>query len=178
MKLEVKSIKLMFLYRNLKFKSIEFYTNNKEYKEIVKILNIKDRRNRLEYIYDEAVKYINKYYSEDLCKFENGQCIVQRKNNGQDYNGCCKRCPLVTDKGCPSVNLPCKLIYCKTALKNIKKLKFSDILILKCLTLGQQMVLRSSFFHTREEILRNLNYGLIYSVFMSFKRCVFMNKKD
>lgn len=173
MKIEVKNTNLIFLYRNLKFKNIEFWTDNKEYKEIVKALNIKNKKNRLEYIYDEAIKYINKYYSEDLCKFENGQCVAQRKNGGKEINGCCKKCHLVTDKGCPSSNLPCKLIYCKTAIGNIKLLKLNDIPIIKCLTFNQRMVLSSSFFNTKEDILNDLNKGIIYSTLRSVKNSLF-----
>jgi len=32
------------------------------------------------------------------------------------------------------------------------------------------MVLRSSFFNTREEILKDLNYGLVYSLFRNIKK--------
>lgn len=163
MKLEVKNMKLIFLYRNIWFKKIVFYTDNKKYNDIVKVLNIKNRRDRIEYIYDEAVKYINKYYSDDLCQFKNGQCIAQRQNGGKDVNGCCKKCHLVTDNGCPSCNLACKLIYCKTALGNVKLLKLKDIPIIRCLSLTQRMILRSSFFNTREEVLKDLNYGLLYA---------------
>ena len=175
MKVEVKNTKLIFLYRILRLTGFKFYTNNKEYKEIVKALNIKDKRKRLEYIYDEAIRYVNKYYSDDLCKFENDQCIAQRKNGGNEINGCCKKCHLVTDNGCPSVNLPCKLIYCKTAIGNMNLLKLNDIPIIKCLTLGQRMVLSSSFFNTKEDILKDLNNGIIYSTFRSLKTSLFFN---
>ena len=177
MKIEVKNLNLLFIYRNLKFKNIFFVSKNKDYKEIVNALNLKNKKRRIEYIYDSAIEYINKYYVDDLCKFVNNQCVAQRKNNGKEINGCCKKCHLVTDKGCPSVNLSCKLIYCKTALGNVKELKFSDIPILKCLSYSQRLVLKSSFFNTKESILKDLYYGLIYSTFRSLKSSIFLNKK-
>lgn len=159
--MRIKSIKLIFIYRSILFKKIKFKTDNKDLKDIVKALNIKNKRDRIAYVYDEAVKVINKYYSKDLCQFKDGKCIAQRNND--NINGCCRLCHLVTDKGCPSVNLPCKLIYCKSALGNMRLLKFNDIKILKCLSLSQRLVLRSSFFMTREQIIDDMCHGILIS---------------
>lgn len=165
MKLEVNGTGLLFLYRSHLFAGVEFYTNNKKMKPIVKALNIKDKSKRIEYIYDEGIKYINKYYADDLCQFENGQCIAQRKDGAGHKNGCCRYCPIVTERGCPSSNLSCKLIYCKTALGNIKLLRLRNIPILKCLSITQRMILKASFYYTKEDILKDLNKGLVYSIF-------------
>jgi len=170
MKIEVKNTKLLFLYRIFLFKNLLFKTRKSELKTIVVALNMKKRKERIEYVYDEAIKYINAYYSDDLCKFENNQCIAQRNDGNGNISGCCRLCSLVTDKGCSSCNLACKLIYCKTALGNLKKLKLRDIPILRCFSIFQLMVLRSSFFNTREEILKDLNYGLVYSLFRNIKK--------
>ena len=164
MKIKLKSTKLLFLYRSFLFKKVRFVTGDKSLSKMVKALNIKTRKKRIEYVYDEAIKYINKYYSEDLCLFENNQCIVQRMTNSKNINGCCRGCHLVTDSGCVTDNLVCKLVYCKTALGNLKLLKFYQIPILKCLSLSQRLILRGSFFNTREEILNEMNYGLIYNI--------------
>lgn len=164
MKLEVKGTRLLFLYRSFLFRGVEFYSKNKKLKTVVNALNIKNRKERIEYIYDEGVNYINKYYSDDLCQFKDGQCIAQRKDGSGHKNGCCRYCRIVTENGCPSSNLSCKLIYCKTALGNIKLLRLRDIPILKCLSITQRMILKASFYYTREEILKDLNYGIIYSL--------------
>ena len=163
--MELKSTKLLFLYRSFLFKHIKFETKDNNLKTIVDALNIKKRKQRIEYVYDEAIKYINNYYSDDLCKFENNKCIVQRNSKKDIINGCCKLCPLVTDKGCPSSNLACKLIYCNTALGNLKLLKLRDIQILKCLSILQRLTLKGDFFLTKEEIIKDLYYGPIYSSF-------------
>ena len=102
--MKLKSTKLLFLYRSFLFRFVKFKTNNNNLKNIVHALNIKKRKTRIEYVYDEAIKYINKYYSDDLCRFKNNQCIAQRKGNKKGSFGCCRNCPLVTDKGCPSSN--------------------------------------------------------------------------
>ncbi len=156
----IKNTKLLWLYRSLIFNGVNFVTKNNDLKLIVEALNIKKRKERINFVYDEAIKYINKYYEKDLCKFENGMCIVQRNNGSNDKNGCCKRCKLVTDKGCSTTNMACKLIYCKTALKNFKSLKIREIEILKCFSPLQRIILKSCFFNTREEIINYLYYGL------------------
>ena len=163
--MKIKNTKLLFIYRHSIFKIFSFETDNKDLQNITKALNIKKRKDRIEYVYDEAIKYINNYYSEDLCKFKNGKCIVQRQNKKDGINGCCRYCHLVTEKGCPSANLACKLLYCKTALGNIKLLKLREIPILKCLSIWQRSILKGSFFETKEEVIKDLYYGPVYSAF-------------
>lgn len=63
--MEVKSTKLLFLYRSFLFRFVKFETKNNDLKNIVQALNIKTRKARIEFVYDEAIKYINKYYSKD-----------------------------------------------------------------------------------------------------------------
>lgn len=166
--IEVKSTRLLFLYRSIIFKCIKFRTNDSKLDNIVMALNIKNKRKRIEYVYDEAICFINGYYTDDLCQFKNNQCIVQRIENSDSINGCCKKCSLVTNKGCPSSNLPCKLIYCKTALGNTKLLKFRNIDILKCLSLEQRIILRGAFLERKEDIIKKMNYGFLYSNFKFF----------
>ena len=177
MEIVVKNTMLLFLYRSFCFKFVQFKTYNNNLINIVDALNIKNKKKRIEYVYDDAIKYINDYYYEDLCKFENGRCIVQRKNNNDNVNGCCRMCPLVTDRGCPSSNLVCKLVYCKTALGNFKLLKLYQIPILKCLSIRQRIILQASFFCTRDEIIKKLNYGIIYSSFIFLKKELCLNSK-
>lgn len=163
--IKIKDKKLLFIYRNPLFIFVKFKTDNKELKKIVHALNIKEKRKRYQYVYKEAIKEINKYYNSDLCNFKSGQCIVQRKSNSKKVNGCCRTCPLVTDKGCPSENISCKLIYCKEALKNLKILKLRDITILKVLPIIKRLILKSDFFITKEEILLDLNRSIFtYSI--------------
>ena len=171
MKINLKSTKLLFLYRSILFRRVKFKTDNNELRNVVNALNIKNKKNRIMYVYDEAIKYINNYYRDDLCQFIDGRCIIQRKTNSLHVNGCCYRCPIVTDKGCPSSNFACKLIYCKTAIGNMKSLNFNKVMILKCLGISQRLVILSDFFCTREEILEDANRGIFITIFKYiFKR--------
>lgn len=164
MKINLKNTRLLFLYRSILFRKVKFKTDNNELRNIVNALNIKNKKNRIMYVYDEAIKYINNYYKDDLCKFIDGKCIAQRLSNSNHIDGCCYRCPIVTDKGCPSSNFACKLIYCKTAIVNMKRLNFNKVKILKCLSINQRIVILTDFFSTREEILEDANKGLFRTV--------------
>ncbi len=160
--MELRSTKLLFLYKSFLFRKVFFTTKDKSLKKIVKGLNIKKRKKRIEYIYNEAIREINTYYFKDLCDFKNNQCIAQRLSGRSDINGCCiAGCPNFGDKGCITINLTCKLIYCKSALGNIKRLKFRNIKILKLLSLRQRIILKTDFFSSKEEIIKDLYYGLI-----------------
>ncbi len=173
----LKSTKLLFLYRTFLFKKITFKTEKKELNEVVKALNIKSKKDRITYIYNETIKALNTYYKDDLCQFKDGQCIVQRNNKKGKVNGCCRFCPLVTDKGCPSENVSCKLIYCKTSIKNIKLIKLNDIAITKCLSIPKRAILKGDFFITREEFIDDLCKGPIIYAFRTIKRDIKRNIK-
>ena len=150
-------------YKYYKFTSFNIINNinNQDIDIINKALNIKNKRKRIIYIYDELVKYLNEYYREDLCKFENDKCFVQRKNNNKF--GCCAECPLVkSGTGCPTSNVSCKLIYCKPALSNIKRIKLIEISISRCLSIIQRFILRFDVFSTREQIINDLYFGIIW----------------
>ena len=169
--MEIKSTKLLFLYRSILFKKISFTTDKKELKTIVNALNIKKQNERNKYVYEEAIRVLNKYYQKDLCQFIDGRCIVQRKDpTNTRVNGCCFRCPIVTDKGCPSENIACKLIYCKTSLKNFKLLKFNNIKILKCLPITKRFIILGDFFITKEEVIDDINHSIIVWLWRVFIR--------
>ena len=155
----------LFFYKYYHFTNFTIKNNIKsqELTIISNALNIKKRKERITYLYDEAIKYINNYYHEDLCQFVNDQCFVQRARKDNSKYGCCFDCKLVeSGKGCPSSNISCKLLYCKPALKNIKKLKIKDIELLRCFSIFQRLTLKIDFYSTREQMIKDLNYGIIY----------------
>jgi len=172
MKIEIKNTRLLFLYRSIFFKLnfIHFYTDDKNLKSIVEALNIKKRRKRIIYVYEDAIRFLNNYYKDDICDFKGNKCFVQRKIKSNWINGCCMMCPLVTDKGCPSSNITCKLIYCKEAKKKIKTLKVWDIKILKCLSPVQRFMILAATFSSKEEAINDAYYGPIYGMLRNFKR--------
>lgn len=170
--MEVKNIKLLFLYRSLLFKFVKFDTKESNLKQIVQALNIKKRKERIEFIYDEAIKVINNYYSDDLCKFIDNKCIAARKYKKDKINGCCRLCAHQNNKGCKVNNLSCKLFYYNAALDNIKELNINDIEILKCLNKRQRFILKSDYFSTREEVIKDLYYGIVIVTIRIYYRLI------
>ncbi len=179
----IEFLKKLFFYKYDKLTRFNIVNNigNEEIDKISKCLNIKSRRKRITYIYDEIINYLNEYYKEDLCKFENDKCFVQRMNNSKTKFGCCGDCNLVkSGMGCPTNNVSCKLLYCKPAIKNIKKIRLTDIPITRCLSVFQRFMLRFDFFSTREQVINHLYFGLIYWIISLVKkglRITFIRKK-
>ncbi len=80
------------LYRSLFYKNITFvYEENKyKIKEIIEALNIKNRKKRLNYIFDTACRQIDdNYQKENLCGFKNSICLNHQKLKKDYKNGCC-----------------------------------------------------------------------------------------
>lgn len=110
-------------------KKLEKYNN---YLEVIMLCNLKDRRERVSYIYD----YLCKYFDEDMkknnyCEFENGTCIANRLGYSvHEKDGCCyiiKKglCKYLTDKGCTNPNPSCKIYMC-AYLNKVKKVPNYD----------------------------------------------------
>ena len=157
-------LKKLFFYKYYHFTNFTIKNNIKsqELAIINNALNIKKKKERITYLYDETIKYINSYYHDDLCQFVNNQCFVQRERKDNSKFGCCFDCKLVkSGKGCPTSNVSCKLLYCKPALKNIKKLRIKDIDFLRCFSIFQRFILKYNFYSTREQVIKDLNYGII-----------------
>lgn len=87
------------LYKNTKFKII---SSSKESNDLVTGLNIKNRRERIKYVFDKCCEYLDNDFPNDACEFIDGKCIVQRQNKSKQKCGCCRYCEYVTLNGCPS----------------------------------------------------------------------------
>ncbi len=162
-----KNIYLLHLYKSIFFRFCKFKTdsNNKQYKIIVNALNIKNRKQRITYIYDSTCNYIDDYYQkENICGFKNNQCYVQQKKHSDLQYGCCRKCKYKRNTGCPTKNIACKLFNCSEVKCTKKVLKYEDIITLKLLSIRQRIIIKSDFFSTREEVLKDLySYSIIYS---------------
>ncbi len=124
-----------------------------------------DSNTRIAYIYDSACNYIDNYWKgKNICGFKNGQCFVQQKKDNGKYDGCC-RCCKYNNHGCTTSNLACKLFNCSEVKDRYKVYKYEDIKILKLLNLRQRELVRSDYFSTREEVLKDLySRSFLYSV--------------
>lgn len=151
-------------YKTFIYKNTEFIYNgeNQEIKDIIEVLNKKTRLQRIAYIYDKSCEQIDKKFEgENICEFKCNQCIVQRKHNLKEKNGCCRVCRLQTSTGCPSKNLTCKLFFCDEVKNKYEVITFKDLKLLNLLTRRQRVILKFDMFSTREEVFTDLYIGFI-----------------
>ena len=157
-----KFYRKLFFYKSFIFKKTTFTVETKfqEVKPIINALNIKKRKQRITYIYDEACKQIdNHYQNKNICGFKNNKCYVQQKLNNGTINGCCRMCMYQSEKGCQTKNLTCKLFTCSEVEKRCQVIKFDDLKILNLLSFRNRMILKSDYFSKREDVINDLYYG-------------------
>lgn len=160
-----KFYNLLPLYKSILFKKVKFEieSNDEQTNIIVKGLNIKNRKQRIAFIYDESCKLIDKNTKgKNICGFKNCKCYSQ-KNNNYTY-GCCRMCRYKTNRGCPTKNLACKLFYCSEVKKYHNVIEYKDLKMLKLLNIRQRFLVKSDYFTLREDVLKDLySYSFIYS---------------
>lgn len=160
-----KFYRKLFFYKSFIFKKTKFTveTNYEELKPIINALNIKKRKPRITYIYDEACKQIDNHYkNKNICGFKNNKCYVQQKLQNGTINGCCRMCLYQSTKGCTTKNLTCKLFTCSEVEKRCKVIKFDDLKILNLLSFRNRMILKSDYFSKREDVIKDLYYGSFF----------------
>ena len=160
-----KFYRKLFFYKSFIFKKTKFTveTNFEEVKPIINALNIKKRKPRIIYIYDEACNQIDKHYqNKNICGFKNNKCYVQQKLQNGTINGCCRMCLYQSTKGCTTKNLTCKLFTCSEIEKRCKVIKFDDLKILNLLSFRNRMILKSDYFSKREDVINDLYYGSFF----------------
>ena len=85
---------------------------------LVEALNIKDKRKRLEFVYDKSCELLdNDFYGCNLCEFKNNRCMHDRIH-AKSMDGCCrsnddkKKCPYIKNHRCTIKCLACKFHIC------------------------------------------------------------------
>ena len=150
-------------YRSILFAFTKFESDNKEIEHIITALNIKNRFKRIKYVYDTACDEVDAFTEgKNICGFKDGVCRAKIKN------GCCRKCFHVTDHGCPSRNLACKLFFCTKVRNKYKIIMFDDLKILYCLSFRCRVILRHDFFTLREEVLMDMYIGWITILFIRY----------
>lgn len=164
-----KFLKKIIVYKSILYKFTTFIVENNINDENIDImsnaLNIKNRKKRIEYIYDQACDLIDRNVKGiNICGFKNNKCYVQRKLKNGKCNGCCRKCLYQTINGCPTNNLACKLFNCSEVTTRFKVIEYDDIKILKILSFKNQYIVKSDYFSKREDVLKDLySYSFIYS---------------
>lgn len=154
-----KFYKSIPLYKSLFYKNITFKMDKDKYdiQSIITALNIKNRKKRITYIYDEACRKIDNHYkNRNICGFKNNKCYVQQKLNNGNINGCCRYCLYQSSVGCKTSNLTCKLFTCSEVEKRCKTVKYEEIKILKLLNYRQRLIAKTNYFTKRETFINDL----------------------
>lgn len=150
--------------------------------DIVKALNIKNRKKRIEYIYNKSCELIdNETKNINICGFKNGKCYVQQKLKNGKCNGCCRKCLYQSNHGCLTKNLSCKLFNCSEVTSRYKTLKFDDLKILKLLSYKNRIIIKSDYFSRREDVLKDLytltlTYSTVKILYRLIRNYICINK--
>lgn len=184
-------LKKINLYKSILYYDTLFVVKNSINDEMINYminaLNIKNRKKRIQYIYDKSCELIdNKTKNINICGFKSGKCYVQRKLKNGKYNGCCRKCLYQTKKGCSTKNLSCKLFNCTEVTSRYEVIKYKDLKLLKILSLKNQIIIKSDYFSKREDVLKDLySYSFIYSavriIYRLIRNYIYftkMNKKN
>lgn len=155
----LRKIKYYKFFFNTEFDITREY---KDLKDICFALNIKNRKDRITFIYDNACDKIDRENPCNACGFKEGKCDAHRDK--KYINGCCRMCRYQSDKGCTSKNLACKLFNCSTVKKRYEVLEYGDIHILKALSLKNRTIVKSDYFSKRDDVLKDLyTFTLTYA---------------
>jgi len=158
----------------------EIMTDDKELKQLsllVEALNIKDKKQRLAFVYDKSCELLdNDFYGKNLCEFKSNKCMHDRIH-AKSMDGCCrsndnsKKCPYINNHRCTVKCLACKFHVCYCLRKKGIKYKVNDIYLLKYLyNWKQKIMIYNNFFMTREENLKDVyRNSIIYWTLFSSK---------
>lgn len=172
MKINTKILKENYFYIKVFYIKMFFFDvkneiNNDDLDLIVNALNMKNRGERVAFIYDTVCDFIDeKMVGCSICDFKKNKCFVQRKNNIDRVNGCCHGCPYQVDKKCTIKNVACKLFFCPAAKKKKKVIKIRNIDIMRLYSIRQKIICKVDFYANREEILNDLNERLFFTSIM------------
>ncbi len=173
-----KFLKKVNLYKSILYYNTFFVLKNNIHDVmidyVISALNIKKRKKRIKFIYDESCKMINeKVQGFNICGFKDGKCYVQQKLKNNKCNGCCRMCIYQTNSGCSTINLTCKLFNCSEVTSRYDVMTSNDLKILKVLSFKNQLIIKSDYFSKREDVLKDLySYSLIYSAIRMFYRII------
>ncbi len=153
---------------------------------LVEALNIKDKRKRLEFVYDKSCELLdNDFYGCNLCEFKNNRCMHDRIH-AKSMDGCCrsnddkKKCPYIKNHRCTIKCLACKFHICYLLRKKGYKYRVNDIYLLKYLyNWKQKIIIYNDFFMTKEEVLKDVyrNSIIYWALFSKNKKFIDNNNK-
>ncbi|MDD3303845.1 MAG: hypothetical protein PHP54_02915 [Clostridia bacterium] len=143
----------------------------------IKLCNINDKKERYNFLYDEICDYLDEIVvKNNVCRFENDKCVA--KKDTKCTMGCCHHyknkyfgvlyernlhlCEYQKDNRCQAKCITCKMYMCADMKKKGYKFTTQNVLLIKrYFNIAQKLVIVSSFFTTKERIMRKL---LLFSI--------------
>lgn len=130
---------------------------------IEKALNIKQKKERYEYIYDVVCDYLDSCFCEkNLCEFKNNKCLGDRSKKFEKSCGCCNgktrgTCKYLINNRCSIKCMGCKLFTCPSLRKKGIKFRIKDIPLLNYFfNLRQKEVLAYTIFTPKDQVIERL----------------------
>lgn len=170
-----KNKEYKILYKGKIYKKESMQKEIRQITEVIEALNIKDKKERLKYVYDKACDILDDdFYGKNVCGFKNNKCIQDRTKENK-CDGCCrcndnkKHCMHLVNHICSTKCLACKFHICLNLKRLGYKYKVNDILVLKyLLNWKQKIMLYLDFFMTPEEVISDLYKNKI--ILWAFKK--------
>ncbi|MBQ8891386.1 MAG: hypothetical protein IJ068_00775 [Bacilli bacterium] len=135
----------------------------KDMTTIMKAINIKDKSERFNYIYDMICSVLDlKIKEENYCEFKDNICIRDRENQCDHRNGCCEcngrgLCQYLVNGKCQINCISCKLFTCKFLENRGIKQNINDHVLVKYFFSHKQIdILKYSFWTPKEVIIERL----------------------
>ncbi len=151
-------------------------TYTSEFEKCIHALSIKDKKERITYIYENVCDYLDSQFSNcNLCQFKDNKCLANREIHNFDSMGCCHLfdsysifsisirpkeydvCPYLKNKSCSTQNISCKLFTCRYLRKKGIYFNYRKMLLLTLFLTEKQLdIARFNYFRTKEEIINKL----------------------
>ena len=144
------------------FKYSKDFKHKDDCNEILKALNIKNKHDRLSYIYDVVCDHLdNMFIEKNMCEFKNNKCYSNRCKSFEKVNGCCSNnkninCKYFDKNHCTIKCSGCKFYICPNLKKKKGPIKLKDIYITRLLSIRQKIILRYTVFTPKEIIVHKM----------------------
>ena len=128
--------------------------------DILLVFNIKDKKKRLNFIYDKMCDYLDlDFVVNNKCLFKNNKCVSDRNKSYNKNCGCCRAksgelCKFLINNRCSIRNLGCKFFICPTLKKRGLKYRNRDFPIFNYFcSFREKIVLRYTIFVPKEKVI-------------------------
>lgn len=164
-----KKYMIDLIYNNEKI-DIDYITKNNitdkkliDIIETVHAINLKDIKEKFNYIYDTVCAKLDERIKTNYCEFKDDICVKYRKKGSDHKNGCCEckgrgKCKYLIDSVCTMKScMACKLFTCHTLKTMGITQSINDFVLTKYFfTSKQKDILQFSYWTPKEIVMEKL----------------------